>query len=222
MENKLYLLRHGENPANLSKEFSCRKVDYPLTAKGRLQAQQTGEYFQRLGVDEIYTSPLKRAAETAEIIAARLGLSCVILEDLRELDVGDLEDTHGSAEGWRVHNGVLRAWIGGALETRFPSGEDYYQAEARMRRAVAHILGEKDGRRILICGHGGLFTTTIKDLCPTVDFQAVWRAETQNCAVSELAMQRQNGRWQGDLLRWADTSHLSGEAAELVSGVHIP
>ena len=37
----LYLIRHGENLANLTKEFSYLKVDYPLTPKGRLQAEQT-------------------------------------------------------------------------------------------------------------------------------------------------------------------------------------
>jgi probable phosphoglycerate mutase len=219
MKNTLYLLRHGENPANLSKEFSCRKVDYPLTPKGRLQAEQTGEYFLRLGLDEIYASPMRRTVETAEIIAQRLGIPFEIVEELRELDVGELEDTHGSEAGWQAHHAVLRAWMGGALETRFPGGEDYRMAEARMRRALERILGEKDGRRILLSGHGGLFTATITDLCPRVDFEAVWRAETQNCAVSELAMQRNNGRWQGELLRWADYSHLYGEAAELVSGL---
>ena len=39
--NRIYLVRHGENRANLTKEFSYRLVDYPLTEKGILQAQQT-------------------------------------------------------------------------------------------------------------------------------------------------------------------------------------
>jgi broad specificity phosphatase PhoE len=41
----LYLVRHGENLANITKEFSYRAVDYPLTPKGILQAEQTAEYF---------------------------------------------------------------------------------------------------------------------------------------------------------------------------------
>jgi broad specificity phosphatase PhoE len=36
---RVYLVRHGENKANITKEFSSRKVDYPLTPKGRLQAE---------------------------------------------------------------------------------------------------------------------------------------------------------------------------------------
>jgi broad specificity phosphatase PhoE len=63
--NRLYLVRHGENRANLTKEFSSRLVDYPLTAKGVLQAQQTADYFQQRagagGIDAVYSSPLKRS-----------------------------------------------------------------------------------------------------------------------------------------------------------------
>ncbi len=43
---KIYLVRHGENVANLTKEFSHRKVDHSLTPKGRLQAKQTAAYFK--------------------------------------------------------------------------------------------------------------------------------------------------------------------------------
>ena len=68
MLNRLYLVRHGENMANLTKEFSYRHVDYSLTPKGVLQAQQTAAYFTDKHIHEIYTSPLKRAVETADII----------------------------------------------------------------------------------------------------------------------------------------------------------
>ena len=62
MMNTLYLVRHGENRANLTKQFSYKTVDYPLTPKGVLQAQQTAEFFQDKQIDEIYASPLKRAS----------------------------------------------------------------------------------------------------------------------------------------------------------------
>ena len=45
----LYLIRHGENLANLTKEFSYLKVDYPLTPKGKLQAAQTALLLQDRG-----------------------------------------------------------------------------------------------------------------------------------------------------------------------------
>ena len=77
--NRLYLVRHGENPANLTKEFSYRRVDYGLTPKGVLQARQTAEFFKGKAVHAVYSSPLKRAAETAGIIAAELELRVEII-----------------------------------------------------------------------------------------------------------------------------------------------
>src|SRR5689334_15064805 len=91
MMNSLYLVRHGENWANITREFSHKKVDYSLTPKGILQAQQTAELFKSKQIDEIYASPLKRARETAEIIAQALGLDVVVVEHFREVNVGALE-----------------------------------------------------------------------------------------------------------------------------------
>ena len=59
--NTIYLVRHGENLANITKEFSHRLVDYSLTPKGIIQAEQTAAYFRDFHIDEIYSSPLKRA-----------------------------------------------------------------------------------------------------------------------------------------------------------------
>lgn len=102
LTTRLYLVRHGENRANLTKELSQRKVDYPLNAKGRLQAEQTAAYFRDEQVQEIFTSPLKRAAKTAAIIAAPLGLPVKVIESFRELDMGDLEANPDAAGSWRV------------------------------------------------------------------------------------------------------------------------
>ena len=68
----IYWVRHGENKANITKEFSYKYVDYSLTPKGIQQAQQTARFFRNKNIQTIYTSPLKRAVETAEIIARAL------------------------------------------------------------------------------------------------------------------------------------------------------
>lgn len=217
----LYLVRHGENQANLTKEFSCRRVDYPLTGKGRLQARQTAERFLELSrtrpLHAVYTSPLKRAAETAEIIAEALGLRAQVSEYFRELDVGDLEATGGSAEGWRAHNSVWEAWFRGRPEACFPGGENLWDVKERMRLGLHQILEKDEGKNIILVGHGGLFTASIQDICPQVNLAWLVKQDQQNCAISELAMYRENRRWLGELVHWGDFSHLSGEAARLVS-----
>ena len=219
MKNKLYLVRHGENPANITKEISCRHIDYPLTSKGRQQAEQTAAFFQDMEIDEVYASSLKRARQTAEIIASPLGLDVTLMENFRELDVGDLEMNEDLEESWRIHFEIIRQWMSGNLEARFPGGENYYMARDRMRAGVERILDGKDGCNIIVVGHGGIFTTTAVDLCPDIDFEILKKVETHNCAISDMDMQLVDGRWVGTLVRWADFSHLHGEAAEVVSGL---
>jgi len=215
--NKIYLLRHGENRANLTKEFSSRKVDYSLTPKGRLQAQQAGEYLRTLGIHFIYASPLKRAAETAEIIGGILSTPVTIMENFRELDVGELEDMQGSPESWQFHNNVISAWMQGDLGRRFPGGEDCLDVLVRMRAGLEHILAGQEGRNLLVVGHGGLFMTTIQDICPGMDFPSISK-DIPNCSIAEIAMAPDGRGWVGELMRWADASYLHGEAAQLVSG----
>jgi broad specificity phosphatase PhoE len=218
-EKTLFLVRHGENLANITKEMSCRKVDYSLTEKGRLQAEQTGIYFEDKEIHAIYASPLKRAVETAEIIASRLGLSVIVMENFRELNVGDLEDMGNSPEAWQIHLQVIRDWMNGKPERRFPGGEDYFDARQRLRDGVDGVLNHENGRNSIVVGHGGLFSVGLSDLCPEADRSILRSKEFHNCSVSEMVMRQVDDRWVGTLVRWADAMHLSGEAAELVSGL---
>jgi len=216
--NQLYLVRHGENQANITKELSCRKVDYPLNEKGRLQAEQTGRYFLTQEIDEVYSSPLKRAVETAEIIGSWVSIEVAIMDNFRELDVGELEDMGNNPEAWRLYFEVLESWRNGNPERYFPGGDNYFTARDRMRRGVEHVLNNKHGCSIIIVGHGGLFTTSMFDLCPGVDISTLLRMHNHNCSISELQMHYFKNTWQGELLSWADVFHLYGSAAELVSG----
>ena len=69
---RLYFIRHGESEGNVNRVFSGR-ADHPLTEYGRQQAALAADEAANLIIDLIVTSPLRRAAETAEIIADRIG-----------------------------------------------------------------------------------------------------------------------------------------------------
>src|SRR5215212_9754438 len=186
--NTLYLIRHGENPANITKEFSHRLVDYSLTPRGILQAQQTGEYFKNKQIDAIYCSPLKRAIETAEIIGQAIGVQPVVMEEFREVNTGALEALGGSPENWATHDSIVRAWFEGQADLMFPEGENYHMLLERMRSGVAQILREQAGRRTIIVGHGGIFTFTLKDICREVDLVALMTNYGHNCSITEIEM----------------------------------
>lgn len=220
--NRIVLVRHGENPANISKEFSSRKVDYSLTPKGILQAQQTATWLESRCIDGVFSSPLKRARETAEIIGARIGLEVQIEDGLREVDVGELEGRPVSQEDWQFYLDTLRGWVDGRKEIGFPGGENFYQLWARFNTSLERMTGRREGQRLVVVGHGGLFSVSLAALCPGVDLGALLEREIHNCAIGEIDLIRSGGSWQGRVVRWAYDRHLSGEAAQLVSGILRP
>jgi broad specificity phosphatase PhoE len=213
----LYLLRHAENRANITKEFSSRKVDYPLTAKGVLQAQQTAQFFLGKEIEAIYASPLKRARQTAEIVAERLGLPVTVMENFREVDVGKLEDGPPSNEKWAFHNALIMEWMNGHPDRRFPGGEDYHELWGRMRSGLQAILASWAEGNVLVVAHGGIFSFTLLEYCPQVDRQWLFQHDNPNCSISEVLLEEKAGKLHGQLVSWAEASQLSGEAARQVS-----
>jgi broad specificity phosphatase PhoE len=217
MGNILYWVRHGESESNLKREYATWRIDLPLTVKGRLQAAQSGDHFQHKGIAEIYCSPLKRARETAEIIGTTLGLPITVMEQFREASAGDLEGLLINEMNRAPFARVRRAWDEGYWTTRISGGESYQEMWHRVDNGIRCILDGKDGKKVIIVAHMVLLTHVIKSLCPNVDMSAIRRQESFNCSVTEMAMTYDGARWNGHLERWVDVSHLSGEAADLIS-----
>ena len=216
--NQLYLLRHGENKANLTKEFSYKLIDYPLTEKGRLQAHQTAQFLQGKDIQAIYSSPLKRACQTAEIIGETLNLSPTVSEAFRELNVGDLEKSPPTMETWNAYKTIITAWFKGNRNASFPNGENYHQTWSRYQQGLFEAVQTHPDQRLLIVGHGGIFTFTLPDLCPVVDFQNLIKMDNHNASLTRIDVTIENDRLIGTMIDWANISHLSGKAAELIPG----
>jgi broad specificity phosphatase PhoE len=215
--NRILLVRHGENKANLTKEFSHRLVDYPLTAKGRLQAEQTAAYLSAYPVTQLFTSPLRRARETAQIIAAGVDVTVTVLEGFRELNVGTLEAQPPNAATWRLHDDIVRAWATGDADARFPEGENFTELVDRVRRGYETMCRGRDGETLVLVAHGGSLGLPLLSLVPNLDRELL-RPTHHNCAVGEL-----NALLDGDILhlslvRWASSAHLHGDDAVFVAG----
>ncbi len=220
--NRLYFVRHGENRANLTREFSHRTVDYSLTPKGRLQAEQTAAYFAARRIDEVYASPLKRARETAEIIAAPHRLPVILLEELREINCGALEGRPATDADWVLYNHIVAQWLEGRGEVAFPGGEDYAALWSRTRAALRLMFEGKSGREIVLVGHGGMLGATLKDICRNVSLDWLHEADSHNCAITEINIEVRDGQIDGELVTWAAHDHLYGAAAEFVTGIPRP
>jgi broad specificity phosphatase PhoE len=212
--NRLYLVRHAENHANITKEFSYKKIDYSLTAKGILQAQQTAAYFKGKQIHAIYSSPLKRARETAEIIAAPLELDVIVSENFREINVGELEGKT-SREDWARYGDITDRWFNGEVELSFPGGENYVQLWARIRAGIEAGLSGRTNETIILIGHGGFFLNILPDLCHNITADQLRNGDNGNCSITDILIDT----IPGELVQLASLKHLSGEAANLIPGI---
>ena len=217
--NTLYLVRHGENLANLTKEFSYKLVDYSLTPKGILQAQQTAKYFKNIHIDEFYSSPLKRAKETAAIIAQPHHLPVIVREEFREVNVGGLEGQPPTKENWILHNRIIDDWYKGDMTATFPGGENLSMLIQRVRSGLFAITNNKIHKQIIIAGHGGIFTAAVRAICSNVDMATVLQSTIHNCSITKIELITSDNDVKGTLHNWGSCNHLTGEAAQLVVGI---
>ncbi len=216
--NRIYFVRHGENEANVKQVFSCKNVDYSLTEKGVLQARQTAEYFARLGIPihAIYSSPLKRAVETAQAIADPLGLEVMVKEQFTEIQIGVYEG-ESFADFSDQYFGTIQKWYDGKVTVIFPGGENFLMLWQRMREGLEQVLAGREDQNIIIVAHVGLFKATLKELCPGSNVEWYRQFPYYNCAVTEVivgdgAARVHGSSLAGKLVRWAEIDHLSGEA----------
>ncbi len=212
---RLLLVRHGENRANLTKEFSHRLVDYPLTDKGKLQAEQTAQYLRTFSVTQVFSSPLKRAHETAEVIASKVGGDVSLLEPFREVHVGDLEGSPPTAAAWKLHDDIIGTWWQGDVDKRFPGGENFLELYERTDAGYKLICQGKEDKTLVLVAHGGSIGLPFMRRFPKLTRTMMRRHP--NCAITELEASFENDTLQLKLVQWASVEHLHGEAAEFVS-----
>ncbi|MFF2274043.1 histidine phosphatase family protein [Agromyces sp. NPDC058136] len=147
------LVRHGETEWNRERRIQGT-TDIPLNDTGRRQAAETGERLAEESWDAVYSSPLSRAAETAEIIAGVLELPAPAI-------VGPLaERSHGVLEGLD-HAGRM------AVEAQAATIEGLEPRStviARAGAALAEIAAAHPGGRVVVVSHGGVIHSMILEL----------------------------------------------------------
>ncbi len=148
--NTYFFMRHGQSETNVRKIASVdAESKYPLTAKGRGQAVAAAKKLS--GVTRIYTSPVLRARETAEIVAEEVGFPKeeIIVDDrLREYGFGDLEGK-SITEFQRMQEGLGYA-------DPVPGGESYQDVKNRVGDFLYEIETALAGETVLIVTHGAV------------------------------------------------------------------
>jgi broad specificity phosphatase PhoE len=150
MATTVVLARHGETDWNRDGRFQGH-ADPELNAAGRRQAAELAEALHGVGLRALYSSDLSRAAQTAGIVAARLGLELSLDPDLREIDVGSWSGLTKPEIAVRFPEGFAR-WQAGEIGH---DGETREQLAARVFAAVHRIAMAHADEWVLVVSHGG-------------------------------------------------------------------
>jgi alpha-ribazole phosphatase len=155
---RLVLVRHTEPHEEV--HGRCYGVtDCELSEAGAIQAQQLGETFAGHSFDVLYSSPLLRALATAAPLGRALGLEPIAVDDLREIDCGELEGLTWDEVAARYPE--IFAWNKVPVGFRFPGGESYAELAERALRAVDTIRDRHAGETVAVVAHGGVIRSVL-------------------------------------------------------------
>jgi broad specificity phosphatase PhoE len=185
---RLLLARHGQSVSNAIRRFQGAQ-DVALSPLGMRQAEALGQAVSRRAIAHVYVSPFERARHTAEIALAGLGLPLTVVDDLRELSLGEWEGC--TVEEIRTRPGDPYArWVRDPVQCPPPGGEPLADVQARVLRAVERITAaHPNGDDVLIVSHGGVISALLAH-CFGLPLSSIWRIAVANCSLSEIAPPR--------------------------------
>lgn len=198
----LYLIRHGETEWNKNGRFQGH-VDIELSEEGLKQGELVSKKLEKINFKGIYTSDLKRAYRTAEIIAKPLNLPLKELEGLKEINVGiwggmtlkEIKESYGEEfKKWNTDS-----------EYRVEKGESFNDLTLRVAEAITNIMENHKGETICIVTHGGAIKSFIGSLLELSN-PSKRKFFIENCSITIVKM-KEDGKLVLETLN--DYSHLN-------------
>lgn len=182
-ENKtvICIIRHGETDWNAQGRLQGRE-DIELNDAGRDQALQIAGWLSKETWDAVVSSPLKRAYETAQIIAGRLSISTIgIEEQITERDYGQASGLWPEERRSRFPDVI-------------PGQEDFESLRLRAMAAIEKIAKDRAGQRILVVSHGAL-TNSILYTLSGGEFGS-FKTRLKNGCINQITLDK--GKWTVD------------------------
>ena len=166
-------IRHGETDWNSSGRLQGSE-DIELNNSGRGQAIQIARYFENEQWDIVVSNPLKRALETAHIIASRLAIPTVhVIDELKERSYGSASGLLPEERRRRFPNGI-------------PDQEEFEHLRLRAEMGLNKIVNDFKGKRIIVVSHGAL-TNSILYTLSNGDFGS-FKTRLQNGCINKLIL----------------------------------
>jgi broad specificity phosphatase PhoE len=157
------VVRHGETDWNTAGVLQGW-LDVPVNERGRVQARELAQTFAGSAFSCVYTSPLIRALETAQIIAALLRLPPPVCHDgLKERNFGLIQGIP-KAELAELNPSLLEHIVKRNPDTRFEQGESMDECATRVLDGVTDIARQRPGERVLAVTHGWVMDAIAREV----------------------------------------------------------
>ncbi|XP_038721691.1 metal-independent phosphoserine phosphatase isoform X2 [Tripterygium wilfordii] len=199
---EIVLVRHGETTWNSIGRIQGA-LESPLNDVGRKQAVAIAERLaNELKPTAIYSSDLKRAKDTADMIAKKCYCpKVIVVPELKERHVGSLQGLYWK-EGEEKEPEAYRAFFSTQDDLEIPGGgESFNQLQERSMDAIEKIASMHKGERVIVVSHGGVLRAIYLYIT-----KAAVAGKLLNASVNVLHFS--NGDW--DIKSWSDVSHLKG------------
>lgn len=202
---KVILVRHGESVWNSQRRIQG-SLDPELSPRGRRQTDLLVSHLRAHltpAVAAIYSSPLRRAAQTADQIAVAYQIPVVHEPDLREMSLGRWEGKT-VAEIQATYPGCYEQWLEDPLAFPAPGGEDLRSFERRVVGVLERMQNTQPKADLIVVSHGGVIKAL---LCFALglDVRYLFRLKQDNTAINQIELDRRVRR----VLLLNDTCHLS-------------
>lgn len=204
---RFILVRHGETDWNLDERFRGR-ADLHLNPSGVKQAEAAALSLKHYDVAAIYTSPLKRSAETAGILSGQLHVPVEIMEGLIDIDFGKWQGL-STKEAAEQDSELYSRWVSSPHKVRFPDGEGLEDVRGRVMAVIDEAAARHFNHTVVLVSHKVVCHVL---LCAILglDNSHFWQVTQDVCAINVFDLR--NGST--TVISINDTCHLKTLAAE--------
>ncbi len=168
-----------------------------LTSEGRAQAGELADSLRGRRIAAVWCSDASRAVQTAEVVAARLGVAVTARKALREVYIGDLL---GQGFDYGRIEAVCERWYAGTLEARFDGGESGAEVVDRHREQLEEIADLHRGETVLVVGHQTALGIVVPTLVPGLSI--AWARSNELANTESIELENDADGWV--LRRWGD------------------
>lgn len=179
---RLVLVRHAEPDGAALGRVCGARTNPSLGPEGRAHADRLAAAVAADALAAVYASPLTRAVETARPLARAHSLEPTVVDDLRELDFGEVDGLRFE-EVETGHPTLVRAWTDAPETVRFPGGESLADLRARVLPEIAGIRARHACEAVAVVAHAGVVRVVLADALGLTD-GALFRLDQAHGGVS--------------------------------------